>query len=103
MPTETSVEGLKRKCWRFKIKSALPLVNGHRSSRTTCLKSACHEETYAPQETESLFDHLGCSTATVLLMPRIISSVMIEPSSMTKFDVARLEPARLRLAVRPTV
>jgi hypothetical protein len=39
------------------------------------------------------------------LMPWIISSVMIEPSSMTKFefDVARLEPARLRLAVRPTV
>jgi hypothetical protein len=65
----------------------------------------CHEETRAPQETESLFDHLVCSTATGLLMPRIISSVMIEPSSMTKFefDVARLEPARLRLAVRPTV
>jgi len=38
-------------------------------------------------------------------MPRIISSVMIEPSSMTKFelDVARLESARLRLAVRPTM
>jgi hypothetical protein len=38
-------------------------------------------------------------------MPRIISSVMIEPSSMTKFefDVARLEQAGLRLAARPTV
>jgi hypothetical protein len=49
--------------------------------------------------------HLVCSTATGLLMPWIISSVMIEPSSMTKFefDVSRLEPARLRLAVRPTV
>jgi RNA polymerase sigma factor (sigma-70 family) len=54
---------------------------------------------------DSSLAHLVCSTATGLLMPWIISSVMIEPSSMTKFefDVARLEPARLRLAVRPTV
>jgi hypothetical protein len=48
--------------------------------------------------------HRRKQTATGLLMPPIISSVMKEPSSMTKFRVVlRLEPARLRLAMGPAV